>query len=151
VRSSGLLPELAIELAPKDPQKTLATVRAELRKLGGAIGPVPLTAQLSNGKVVIADGPAAVAALRSGPKLRGDAAYKDAIRSAGVPARTTVLAYADVTQLAPVIQILAAGLAGPTAQPDPSLGENLTHVGTVVAWGTAGGGLVRFGAWVQPR
>jgi hypothetical protein len=152
VRASGLLPEIAIELAPKNPQKALGAARDGLRTLGGALGAVPLTAQLSNGKLVISDGPAAVAALRSGgPKLPGDRAYKDAIRAAGVPARTTFLAYADVTALAPFIQVLAAALGGPMHQSDPSLGDNLAHVGTVVAWGSADGGLARLGAWIAPR
>ena len=151
VRSSGLLPEIAIELAPKDPQKALAAARDALRRLGGALGPVPLTAQLSNGKVVISDGPAAAAALRSGPKLTSDQAYKDAIRAAGVPARTTLLAYADVTQLAPFIQVVSSALAGPSTSADPTLGENLAHVGTVVAWATGDGGLARLGAWIKPR
>jgi hypothetical protein len=150
-RSAGLLPEVALELSSKNPQKALTTARGALGKLGGSLGPVPLTAQLSNGKVVISDGPSAVAALRSGPKLTGDAAYKNAVKSAGVPARTSFLVYADVTQLAPFVQVLAGALGGTTGQPDPALGENLTHLGTVVAWATTGGGLVRLGAWLQPR
>ena len=73
------------------------------------------------------------------------------MKSAGVPARTSFLVYADVTQLAPFVQVLAGALGGTTGQPDPALGENLTHLGTVVAWATTGGGLVRLGAWLQPR
>ena len=151
VRSSGLIPEIAIELAPKNPQTALTAARAAVARLGGAIGPVPLTVQLTNGKVVISDGPAAAAALHSGPKLTADQAYKDAIHAAGVPARTTFVAYADVTQLAPFLQVAAGALGGSATAPDPSLGDTLSHVGTVVAWGSADGGLTRFGAWIRPR
>ena len=137
--------------SPENPQTALTAARAAVARLGGAIGPVPLTVQLTNGKVVISDGPAAAAALHSGPKLTADQAYKDAIHAAGVPARTTFVAYADVTQLAPFLQVAAGALGGSATAPDPSLGDTLSHVGTVVAWGFADGGLTRFGAWVRPR
>src|SRR5947199_63532 len=100
VRPSGLLPLVALEVSPKNPQAALAAARKLVRSLAGKLGPVPLTAQLVGRKVVISDGPAAANALRGGPKLVGDSAYKDAVASAGVPAQTTFLEYADGAALA---------------------------------------------------
>jgi hypothetical protein len=148
-RPAGLIPEIALELVPKDPQAAIASAHALLRSLAPKLGPLKLTAQLSGAKLVIADSPAAVTALRNGPKLVGDAAFKDAIKAAGVPAQTTFLAYADVPQLAPFVPVLVQGLTGKA--PDPALGENLAHVGPVVAWGTREGAQVRVHAWIQPR
>jgi hypothetical protein len=148
VRPSGLLPLFALEVVPKDPQAALAAARALVQSLAGKLGLVPLSAQLVGGKVVISDGPAAAAALRSGPKLVDDSTYKDAVSSAGVPAQTTYLVYADVTGLAPFIQLLAQSLGGQTA--DQKLGGNLEHVGTVVAWSSKEGGTARLHLWVHP-
>lgn len=149
VRASGLLPLVALEVAPKDPQAALAAARRLVRTLSGKFGPVPLTAQLSDGKVVISDGPAAANALRSGPKLVDDATYKDAVKTAGVPARTTFVAYADATTLAPIVQLLAQTLGGKSAE--NMLGDNLEHAGTVVAWGSKDGGSSRLHVWVRPN
>jgi hypothetical protein len=148
-RPAGLLPEAALELAPKDPTAAIASAHALLRSLGGKLGPVQLTAQLSGGKLVIADSPAAVTALSTGPKLVGDSAFKDAVKNAGVPAQTSFLAYADVSQLAPFIPPLLQALTGKA--PDPALGDNLAHVGPVVAWGTREGGQAHLHFWLQPR
>ena len=98
---------------------------------------------------MISDGPAAANALRGGPKLVGDSAYKDAVASAGVPAQTTFLEYADGAALAPIVQLLAQALGGKAL--DPSLGQNLAHVRTVVAWGTKSAGTTRLHLWVQPK
>ena len=148
VRSAGLIPDVAIELSPKDPQAALAASRGLLRQLAGKLGPLQLTAQLSGSKLVIADGPAAAGALRGGPKLVNDSAYKDAVKAAGAPAKTTLLAYADVTALAPVIQLALGALGGKS---DPSLAADLQHVGTVVAWLGQANGTARYRLWVQPK
>ena len=149
VRVAGLIPDVALELAPKDPQAAIVAAHALLRSLAGKLGPLQLTAQLSGGKLVISDSPAAASALRGGAKLVDDAAFKTALDEAGVPAQTSFLAYADVSQLAPFIPILLQGITGQA--PDPSLGENLAHVGPVVAWGTHDEGRVRLHLWLQPR
>jgi len=148
-RPAGLLPEVALELAPNDPKAAAASANALLHSLAGKLGPLQLTAQLSAGKLVISDSPAAATALRSGPKLVDDAAFKDVLAKAGVPAQTTFLAYADVPQLAPFIPVLLQGITGKA--PDPSLAENLAHVGPVVAWGTRDGALMRLHVWLQTR
>jgi hypothetical protein len=150
LKPSGLLPLVAVELTPKNPQAALVSARALVRNLTGKLGPVPLTAQLVNGKVVISDGPAAANALRSGPKLVDDSTYKDAIKAAGAPSQTTLLAYADATELAPIVQLLGQLLGGKGAA-DQSLGTNLEHVGTVVAWGSKASGNSDLHVWVQPR
>jgi hypothetical protein len=147
LRPAGLIPELALELAPKDPQAALTTARGLLRSL--KLGPVQLTAQLSGGKLVIADSPTAVAALRTGPKLVDDAAFKDALSKAGVPTETSFLAYADVPQVAPFVPPLVQAVTGKAA--DPALADNLAHVGKVVAWGTRDGALVHVHLWVTTR
>jgi len=150
VRSSGLLPELALELTPRNPQAALASAHKLLSGLAGRFGALPLKAQLSGGKLVIADGPAAAAALRTGgPKLVGDADYKQALKDAGVPAKTTFVAYANVAELAPFIQLVAQAIGGKA--PDPALVDNLTHVDRVLAWGSQANGVARISLWVRPR
>ena len=148
VRSASLIPDVAIELTPKDPQAALVAARGLLQQLSGKLGPLQVTAQLSGTKLVIADGPAAANALRGGSKLVNDSAYRDAVKAAGAPAKTTLLAYADVTALAPVIQLALGALGGKS---DPSIGANLQHVGTVVAWLGKTNGTARYRLWVQPK
>ena len=58
VRASGLVPEVAVELAPTDPQAALARARTILAGSAGKLGPIQLTPQLVGGKLVIADTPA---------------------------------------------------------------------------------------------
>lgn len=149
IRPSGLLPEIAVELASPTPQATLSKIRALLQKHRSALGPIQLTATISAGKVVIADGPSAVAGLRGGPKLVDDGAYKDAVSAAGAPAQTTVFAYGDVTALAPFVELAAQAVTGKPL--DTKLTTNLEKLGTVVAWGTRSDGVLRFGAWLRPR
>jgi hypothetical protein len=148
LRSAGLIPDVALELTPKDPQAALKSARALLQGASGKLGPLQLTARLSGTKLVIADGPAAANALRGGAKLVNDSAYKDAVKAAGAPAKTTLLAYADVTALAPVIQLAQSALGG---KADPSLGADLQHVGTVVAWAGKSNGTAHVRVWVQPK
>jgi hypothetical protein len=149
VRPSGLIPDLALEVTPKDPQAALAAAKTLLQSLTGKLGLVPLTAELSGNKLVIADGPSASAALRGGSKLVDDATYRDAVKSAGVPAQTSFLVYADVTQLTPFIQLVAQALG--KHSPDQAYADNLAHVGTLVAWGSKSGGVTGLHAWVQPH
>lgn len=148
LRSAGLVPDVALELTPKNPQAALQSARALLQKASGKLGPLQLTAQLSGTKLVIADGPAAANALRGGAKLVNDSAYKDAVKAAGAPAKTTLLAYADVAALAPIIQLAQGALGG---KADPSLEANLEHVGTVVAWVGKANGTAHYRLWVQPK
>src|SRR5207245_9638252 len=60
VRPNGLVPDIAVELAPKDPQAALATVQTLIRGLGTKL-PLQLTAKVAGKKLVIADSPAAAA------------------------------------------------------------------------------------------
>ena len=84
-------------------------------------------------------------------KLVDDATYKDAISAASTPAKTTFIAYADASELAPIVQLLASTLGGGKGGADQSLGANLEHVGTVVAWGSKDGGNSALHVWLQPR
>ena len=149
VRTNGLLPELAIELAPSNPQSALARARTILAGAAGKLGPIRLTPQLVGGKLVISDSPAAVAALRGGAKLVDDSAFKDALKAAGAPQRTSALAYADMPQLAPFLQLAAPALGGKAL--DPTLVDALDHVGALVAWATRSGGTSRFELWARRR
>jgi Protein of unknown function (DUF3352) len=151
VRANGLAPEVAVELAPKDPQAALARARAVLSGAGaaGRVGPLPLTAQLSAGKLVIADSPAAVSALRGGAKLVDDAAFKDALKEAGAPKLRSALVYADVAQLAPFLQLAAQ--AGGGKPVDPAVTDALGHVGPLVAWATHSSTGSRFELWAKRR
>jgi uncharacterized protein DUF3352 len=149
VRASGLVPELAVELAPSNPQAALAQARSVLAGSAGKLGPIRLTPQLVGGKLVISDSPAAAAALRGGAKLVDDAAFKDALKAAGAPQRTSALVYADMPQLEPFLQLAAQALGGKTL--DPALVDTLDHVGAVVAWATRSGGTSRFELWAHRR
>lgn len=148
-RPSGVFPDVAVELALKDARAALTTARSLLKSLGTRLGPLRLTAQLSNGKLVIADSPAAASALRGGAKLVDDAAFKDALAKAGVPAQRSFLAYADVTQLAPFIPVAVQAVTGKA--PDPKLAATLAHIGSVVAWAARSGGRIELHAWVETR
>jgi Protein of unknown function (DUF3352) len=149
VRANGLVPELAVELAPADPQAALARARSILAGSAGKLGPLQLTPQLVDGKLVIADSPAAAAALRGGAKLVDGAAFKDALQAAGAPRRTSALVYADMAQLEPFLQLAAPALGGKAL--DPTLVGTLDHVGSVVAWATRSGGTSRFELWAHRR
>jgi Protein of unknown function (DUF3352) len=149
VRANGLVPELAVELAPADPQAALARARAVLSSAVGRLGPLQLTAQLSDGKLVIADSPAAVAALRGGAKLVDDAAFKDALEEAGAPKLRSALVYADVAQLAPFLQLAAQAAGGKPV--DPTVTDTLNHIGPLVAWTTRTGAGSRFELWLKRR
>jgi len=47
-----------------------------------------------------------------------------------------------------VIQLALGALGGKS---DPSIGANLQHVGTVVAWLGKTNGTARYRLWVQPK
>jgi hypothetical protein len=149
VRASGLVPELAVELAPSNPQAALARARTILAGSAGKLGPIRLTSQLVGEKLVISDSPAAAAALRGGAKLVDDAAFKDALKAAGTPQSTSALVYADMPQLAPFLQLAAPALGGKAL--DPTLVDALDHLGSVVAWATRAGGTSRFELWAHRR
>lgn len=149
VRPAGLLPEIAVELATPTPQRTYAKVQALLQQYRTVLGPIQLTAAISGDKVIISDGPAAAAALRGGPKLVDDAAYKDAVKAAGTPSQTAAFVYADVTALAPFVELAAQAATGKAV--DPQLGTNLGRVGTTVAWVTRRGTGIELHAWLRPH
>jgi len=148
-RANGLVPDIAIELAPKDVQSALATARSLLKSLGTKLGPLQLTTQVANGKLVIADSPAAAAALQRGSKLVDDAAFKDALSKAGVPGQTTFLAYADVPQLAPFVPVVVQAVTGNA--PPAQLATTLSHLGTVLAWAARSSGRIELHAWIETR
>jgi hypothetical protein len=146
VRPKGIFPEFAIELMPTHPAQALAQARALLRSNAAKLGPLPLTAQLAGSRLVISDSATAAAGLRGGAKLVDEAAFKNALRTAGAPARTSALVYANVAQLAPFLQLAAAGNGQPV---DPALGDTLGHVGALVAWATRSGSVSHFQLWAQ--
>ena len=149
VRAMGLVPEVALELAPVDPQAALDRARALLATAAGRLGPLRLSAQLSGRKLVIADMPAAVSALRGGAKLVDDAAFKDALAAAGAPPQRSALVYADVAQLAPFLQLAAQTAGGKPV--DPTVTDALNHIGPLVAWATRSGGNSHFELWAERR
>jgi hypothetical protein len=149
VRANGLLPEVAVELAPANPQAALARARAVLATAAGKLGPLQLSAQLSGRKLVVADSPAAASALRGGAKLVDDAAFQVALKEAGAPKLRSALVYADVAQLAPFLQLAAQAAGGKPA--DPTLTDTLNHIGPLVAWATRTGTSSRFELWARRR
>jgi hypothetical protein len=149
VRANGLVPELAVELAPSDPQTALARAQSVLAGSAGKLGPIQLTSQLVGGKLVISDSPAAAAGLRGGAKLVDSAAFKAAMKAAGAPQSTGALVYADMPQLTPFLQLAAPALGGKAL--DPTLVDTLGHLGSAVAWTTQSGGTSRFEFWAHRR
>lgn len=149
VRSNGLIPEVAIELSPANPRAALDHARTILSGAAGKLGPIRLTAQLSGGKLVIADTPAAASSLRGGSKLVDDAAFKDALKAAGVPQQRTGLVYANVAELAPILQLAAQAAGGKPL--DASVADTLSRLGRLVAWTGRSGGVSTLDAWVEPR
>jgi Protein of unknown function (DUF3352) len=149
VRPAGIVPEVAVELAPADPRAALVRARSILSSAAGALGPLKLSARLSAGKLVISDSPAAVDSLRGGPKLVDDPTFRHALEAAGTPPRTGGLVYADVAQLAPFLQLVAQATGGETV--DPALTDTLSDVGALVAWASRAGGVSHFDLWAQRR
>jgi hypothetical protein len=149
VRVSGLVPDVALELAPTNPQAALQRARSVLASAAGKLGPLQLTPQLVSDKLVISDSPRAASALRGGAKLVNDAAFKDALQAAGAPQQTSALLYADMPQLTPLLQLAGQALGGKPI--DPTLSDTLGHIGAVVAWATRSGGTSRFELWAHRR
>ncbi len=147
VKQSGLLPEIGLEAQVADPERALAAARGALADLAVKLGPIPLTAQISGGKLVVADSPTVVGALRAtGPKLVDDQSYRDALKAAGAPARTTGLLYADVRQLVPLLQIAGSALGKPIAA---DLATTLSRLGPLVVYGARDGTVSRVDAWAR--
>jgi hypothetical protein len=149
VKPSALVPEIAVELAPRDPAAALRRARALLSGKATMLGPLPLTAELSGKKLVIADTPAAVASLRGGEKLVDDGPFKEALHEAGVPERTAGLLYADVAQLAPLLQLVQQATGD--KQLDPDLADTLGRIGPLVAWGSRTGSISKLDVWARRR
>jgi hypothetical protein len=150
VRSMGIVPQFALESTPKDPAAAQAALKQLVGRGQGGIGPLPLVTRRSGGRVFVGTDVGAIGALRSkGAKLVGDSDYKSALAAAGVPARTTFLAYANVAELAPYLQLLGQALGGKA--PDAALTENLSHVDKAIAWGSQSGGNARVSVWLRPR
>jgi hypothetical protein len=148
-RPNGLVPDVAVELAPKNPQAALATAKGLLRSASAKLGPLQFTAQVSGGKLVIADSPTAASALRGGAKLVNDSVFKDALAKAGVPAQRSFLAYADVAQLSPFIPVAVQAATGKA--PDPQLTAAVQHIGRVVVWVVRSGARIELHAWAETR
>jgi hypothetical protein len=150
VRSMGIVPQFALEAAPKNPAAAQAALKRLVGRGQGGIGPLPLVTRRSGGRVFVGTDTGAIGALQSGgAKLVGDSDYRSALAAAGVPARTTFVAYANVAELAPYVQLLAQALGGKAA--DPALTDNLAHVDKAIAWGSQSGGNSRLSVWLRPR
>jgi hypothetical protein len=147
VGSGGLIPTIALELRPSDPDEALAVLRmfAEALRRRSTI-PIPLVVERHGDRVFAADSVGAVKdLLGSGPKLVDDSAFKDAVDAAG---GGEAFLYADFERLAPVLQV--AGQLLPRLLP-PELVRDLDRVGTVVGVARAEGGIHRFELRIRRR
>jgi hypothetical protein len=142
-QAAGVFPALALELESQNPAEAAKTLRALAAKVSAKAGGfLTLTVTTRPGRVVLASSPQAAAALAAkGPKLVDDQAFKDARSNADVPDKVTALAYADVPELLPLVQVAAAALGSPL--PADKL-ANLQRLRTVVAYGATDGTAVTF-------
>jgi hypothetical protein len=166
VRRGPGLPELSLVLEAPDTQQTLTTIdrlAARIAKLAPArlgeekqgdldvktlnFGPVTVRWAGFDGRVLITTSPTGIADYRSrGAKLSDDSAFKDALSGAGAPDKTNGLAYVNVAEAARLIENYA-GISGAKLPPD--VDSNLKPLRSFVAYGSSGGDLSTFAAFLE--
>lgn len=166
VRRGPGLPELSLVLEEPDTQTALATIdrlaarvaeeehtHVYAEQQGGlqvkSIGFSRVTVHWAgfDGRVLLTTSPTGIADYRAGgDKLADASAYKDALRTAGAPDKTSGLVYANLHD---GLQLLLnyAGASGAKVPPD--LEANLKPLKSFVAYGTADGGLAKFSAFLE--
>jgi hypothetical protein len=142
-RAAGVFPALALELESRDPATAAKVLRKLVARASTKTGSfLTLSVTTRPGRVVLATSPQAAAALGArGPKLVDDQAFKEARSNADVPGKVTALAYANVPELLPLVQVAAAALGSPL--PADKLAD-LQRVRTVVAYGATDATAVTF-------
>jgi hypothetical protein len=129
----ALLPVVTLELRPQDPDAAAKSMRAIASQVGSAL---PLHVKRDGSKVLLTN--AAGKSSASG-SLVEDKQFKDAVAGAGVPDAVTLLAYADVPRLRPLIEAFSA-LTGKKQQKS---NLRLDKLGTLVAYGARTGSTSR--------
>lgn len=166
VRSGlGPIPEVTLVTQPDDPAAAAASVQQAVSMLGAAgLKPRPLTigsvhaeelnlGQISiyygadEGRFVVTTSQQAFADLRGGgAKLSGDATFKEAMSTSGMPDATDGFLYLNLKDSIPLVEALAQ-LAG---QKIPqSVSSNLAPLRTAVAWATNDGPVGKFSVFLE--
>jgi hypothetical protein len=158
------LPALTLVTHPTDPQAVLGALNDALSAAGSAasgsgaggfgLGAILGSLQLSHAQVgpalVVSTSEQAVDAFTGdGPRLSGDAIFKEAQEASGMPDQTTGFAYVDLEDAVPLVQGLAALAGGAGA---PVAGVDLSALRTLTAFGSGtSGGVEHFTAFLEIR
>jgi uncharacterized protein DUF3352 len=159
VRRGPGLPEFSLALEAPQTQQALATldrIAAQIAKLTHTPvrerslsigGTVTLEWTGFDGRVLLTTGPTGIADYRAGgDKLADDSEYKDALATAGAPAKTGGLIYLNLHDSLQLLQSYL-GLAGGDVPAE--LRENLTPLQAFVAYSTREGDLTTLAAFLQ--
>jgi Protein of unknown function (DUF3352) len=168
VRSGiGPIPEVTLVTNPDDPAKAASTVQQLLGGLGGTrftpkpitigsvhaqqidLGPVSIYFGADEGRFVVTTQQQAFEDLRSGgSKLSGDATFKEAQSTSGMPDATDGFLYVNLKDSIPLLESLAQ-LGG--TQITPEVANNLKPLRTAVAWATNDGPVGKFSVFVEVK
>jgi uncharacterized protein DUF3352 len=99
-----------------------------------------------DGKVVITNAASAIRALKTGPRLAGSQAWRDAVASAGMPDETAGILYADVPQLVPLLERLTKNKSFA-----PQVKRNLAPLSTGLLYGSVDGSVYTIKGFVSVR
>src|SRR5207253_10686933 len=158
VRAGSPIPEVTLIAHQQDPQAALGTIDTLAKRLGSLFGGLPRDTTLDGvpakelvvggrvsifyaalgDKVVVTDSRAGFADLRgSGPKLKDDAAFRDAEKASGLDDSATAFLYVDLKDAIPLVEDLVQ-LAGVHVPPDVDANLQPLHSFVVYSSGTAG-------------
>jgi len=157
VRPGAILPEITLVTQPDSPEQAVPAVDklvAQIAALAGApIEPKPITIGsvqakelnfgefsifygVDGGKLIVTDQEQAFQDLKgSGPKLSGDATFKEAVEGASMPDETSGFLYVNVKDSISLVESLMR-LGGESIPPE--VRDNLRPLRTFLGWGTLG-------------
>jgi hypothetical protein len=168
IRPGALIPEVTLVARPDSPEQSAAALDklvAQLAGLAGApikakpvtigtihakeidLGQVSIYYGADGANLIVSDQQQAFQDLKgSGPKLSGDATFKEAQAAASMPDTTSGFLYLNLKDSIPLVESLAK-LGGSTLPPD--VVDNLRPLRTFVAWAKAGGNDSSFAAFLE--
>ena len=164
-RSGGLIPELTLALAPKDPTQALATIDKLMTHLAAengshvqsgtqdghevktvTFGQFAIHYGLVDGKVLLTTGVNGISDFGSAGSLTDSADFKEAKSAAGMPDSTGGLFYVDLKNALPLIEGFAS-LSGQSLPPNVT--ENLRPLRSLLAWSEGSSDERTFDAFLQ--
>lgn len=157
VRAGSPIPEVTLVTQPDLPLQASAALDKLVAKLSATagtplkpkpvtigsvkatevnLGPVSIFYGVDGGKLIVSDQQQAFTDLKgSGPRLSGDATFKEAVSASGLPDATNGFLYVNVKDTVPLVTSLAQlGGASLPAQ----VMDNLRPLRSVVAWAAGG-------------